>query len=585
MKALKSLRPYFYRYRYRLLAGLVITAVARLFTLYVPELVKEATNHIETFLLTDGISTKIIQRQLLFSILKIIGASLLAAGFTFMMRQTIIVVSRWIEYDMKNAIYLQYQRLTQAFFKRNRTGDLMNRISEDVSKVRLYAGPAIMYGVNALTLIIFIVPLMFYISPSLSMYVLLPLPFLSFAIYKLSQSIHRQTHIVQQFLSKLNTEAQEAFSGIGVITAYNLQPQFVQEFYALSEEGKDKNMDLARLQAMFFPLMLLLIGASNVLVIYIGGKQYMDGSIADFGTLVQFLLYVNLLTWPVTSVGWITNIVKQAEASQQRINEFLHIEPEIFDPNPKANLNINGAIRFDSVSFTYPDTGITAIKDLSFELKDGQTLAIIGATGSGKTTVLDLICRVYDPDQGKIFIDDKNLKNLPLSQLRSQIGYVPQDAFLFSESIRDNIAFGVDYAEEQAVINAAKIAHVHHNIINFKSGYDTILGERGISLSGGQKQRISIARALIKKPKLLLFDDCLSAVDTETEEKILNGIKAYSKQITTIIVSHRISAAQHADQVIVLKDGRIAETGTHEQLILQKGYYYELYQIQLKDKK
>lgn len=583
MKELQQLNTYFYTYKGRLLLGLFITIIARIFALLSPMFIGDSVTIIKKYLSEATQDFEQVETELLLNILYIIGATLLAAFFTFLMRQTFIVVSRHIEFDLKNDIYKQYQRLSLDFYKKNRTGDLMNRISEDVSKVRMYIGPAIMYSTSTLTLFVVIISYMVYKAPLLTLYAIAPLPILSVTIYKLSAAIHKRSTIVQEYLSKLTTFTQENFSGISVIKAYGIEPMVQDKFEHLSEGSKEKNIDLARVQALFFPLMVLLIGISNIMVVYIGGKQYIDGTITELGTIVEFLIYVNMLTWPVAIVGWVTSIVQQAEASQKRINEFLKEQPSIIN-TVEQKTPITGKISFNNVSFTYPDTNITALKDISFSVKPGQTLAIIGNTGSGKSTILELIGRLYDVSQGNIAIDDQDIKNLNLDTVRNAIGYVPQDSFLFSDTLQNNITFGKASATIEEVENAAKMADVHRNIVSFSEGYQTVLGERGISLSGGQKQRVSIARALIKNPKIFLFDDCLSAVDTETEEKILNNLKQTSKAKTTIIVSHRISAIKNADHVLVLEQGKIIQQGTHNELINQKGYYQELYNKQLLEK-
>jgi len=575
MKELQHLNKYFLKYKTHLLIGSLITVVARIFLLFTPRYIKEIFVTIEKY--SENIITKdVFKTELTEAILYIIGAAITAGILTFFMRQTIINVSRYIEYDLKNEIYAQYQKLSLNFYKKNRTGDLMNRISEDVGRVRMYAGPALMYSVNTITLFIIVLIYMFSEAPKLAFYTIAPLPILSIIIYKLSREIHKRSTIVQEYLSKLSTYTQESFSGISVIKAYGIEPLTATNFETLSATSKEKQISLAKVQALFFPMMILLIGASNLLVIYIGGMQYINGEIESLGTIAEFIIYVNMLTWPVATVGWVTSIVQQAEASQKRINEFLKIEPEIKN-TVNNHTEITGDITFNKVSFTYDDTNIQALKSVSFSIKEGETLAILGKTGSGKSTTLDLIGRLYDIDAGSITINNTEITQLNLDDLRNSIGYVPQDAFLFSDSIKNNIRFGKEEATDDDVIEAAKNAQVHKNIIKFNEGYNTVLGERGITLSGGQKQRVSIARAIIKSPKILLFDDCLSAVDTETEEKILKNINKLSKGKTTIIVSHRISSAKNADKIIVLENGKIVQKGNHDSLINLEGYYKDLY--------
>ncbi|MCB0455751.1 MAG: ABC transporter ATP-binding protein [Aequorivita sp.] len=583
MKELKYLNKYFLKYKGRLLLGVFITIIATVFKLVIPMKVGDSLTAVKQYINGEITDIGIVKHELLINILLLLGAALLSAFFTFMMRQTFIVVSRYVEYDLKNEIFQHYEKLSLGFYKQNRTGDLMNRISEDVSKVRMYVGPALMYSITTITLFIVVVSYMFYKAPILTLYAIAPLPILSIAIYKLSVLINHRTTIVQQYLSKLTTFTQESFSGIAVIKAYGIEPRTNSNFEELAEGSKVKNIDLAKVQALFFPLMMLLIGVSNILVIYIGGTRYINGQIAEFGTIVEFLIYVNMLTWPVAVVGWVTSMVQQAEASQKRINEFLETEPSIQNL-VKENTPINGSIQFNNLTFTYPDTGIIALKDVSFSVKPGETLAIIGNTGSGKSTILELIGRLYDVEEGMLKIDNCAIRNLNLEDLRNSIGYVPQDAFLFSDSLRNNIRFGKEKASEEEVIKAAKNAAVHKNIIDFNKGYDTILGERGITLSGGQKQRVSIARAIIKDPKILLLDDCLSAVDTETEEEILQNLNRISKNKTTIIVSHRISSVKNANKIIVLEEGKIIQQGTHNELVNSDGYYKELYAKQLLEK-
>jgi ATP-binding cassette subfamily B protein len=581
MKELQHLNKYFFKYKKQLLLGILITVIARIFLLFTPRYVREIFVVIEKHL-KGTFNEQAVKAELTEVILYIVGASIIAAILTFFMRQYIINVSRYIEYDLKNEIYDQYQKLSLNFYKKNRTGDLMNRISEDVGNVRMYAGPAIMYSINTVTLFVIALIYMFNEAPKLALYTVLPLPLLSIVIYKLSKEIHNRSTIVQQFLSKLSAFTQESFSGISVIKAYGIEPQTSVNFKSLSAESKEKQISLAKVQAWFFPMMILLIGASNLLVIYIGGMQYINGEIESLGTIAEFIIYVNMLTWPVATVGWVTSIVQQAEASQKRINEFLKLEPEIKN-TVEVPTEIKGDIKFNKVSFTYDDTNIQALNNVSFHIKEGETLAILGKTGSGKSTILDLIGRLYDIDNGTILINDIPIKNHNLTCLRNSIGYVPQDAFLFSDSIKNNIKFGKPDATDDEVIDAAKNAQVHKNIINFNKGYDTILGERGITLSGGQKQRVSIARAIIKAPEILLFDDCLSAVDTETEEKILKNLIKITQGKTAIIVGHRVSSAKNAHKIIVLDNGAIVQEGTHESLINVEGYYQHLYLKQLSE--
>ena len=583
MKELKYLNPYFIKYRGRLLLGVFITIVATVFKLVVPMKIGDSVTVVKQYLNGEVTDLAVVKHELLINIVLLLGAALLSGFFTFMMRQTFIVVSRYVEYDLKNEIFRHYEKLHLGFYKQNRTGDLMNRISEDVSKVRMYVGPALMYSITTITLFIVVVTYMFIKDPILTLYAIAPLPILSVAIYRLSVLINQRTTIVQQYLSKLTTFTQESFSGIAVIKAYGIEPRTNTNFEALAEGSKIKNIDLAKVQALFFPLMMLLIGVSNILVIYIGGSRYINGQILEFGTIVEFLIYVNMLTWPVAVVGWVTSMVQQAEASQKRINEFLQVKPAIENLVVEST-HIIGNIAFNNLSFTYPDTGITALKNISFSVKPGETLAIVGNTGSGKSTVLELIGRLYDVEDGMITIDEIPIRKVNLNDLRNSIGYVPQDAFLFSDSLRNNIRFGKEDASEKEVIAAAKNAAVHNNIVGFNNGYDTVLGERGISLSGGQKQRVSIARAILKDPKILLLDDSLSAVDTETEEEILQNLHRISKEKTTLLVSHRISSVKHATKIIVLEDGKIIQQGTHHQLINVEGYYKELYSKQLSEK-
>ena len=579
MRALQYLNRYLKKYRFLLLLGLLFTVSSRVFAVLAPSLVGDSITAIEQFIRSGETDLTDIKRLLLTNIALIVAAALISGIFTFSMRQTIINVSRHIEYDLKNTVYNHYQKLSLRFYKQNRVGDLMSRISEDVSRVRMYVGPALMYSINTITLFVIVISYMVSVAPKLTLYTLLPLPILSFLIYRLSRAIHERSTLVQQMLSKLSTFSQESFSGINVIKSYAIEPNRTVEMASISKESRTKNMSLVQVQAWFFPMMILLIGISNVLVIFIGGNQYMNGQI-ELGVLAEFIIYVNMLTWPVATVGWVTSIIQQAEASQKRINEFLGQEPDIQD-GITANKKITSIdISFDKVNFIYDDTGIQALKDVSFKLPSGKTLAVMGPTGSGKTTLLQLLSKTYLPHSGKVSLGNSALQDYPQHDIREIMGVVPQQPFLFSDTIAHNIRFGKPDATEEEIEKAAKQASVHANIVGFKAGYETMLGERGITLSGGQKQRVSIARALIKNPKILLLDDCLSAVDTETEEAILNELKKNNKDTSTIIVCHRVSSAKNADYILVLKDGEIAQYGTHKELVNKAGYYKELYEEQ-----
>jgi ATP-binding cassette subfamily B protein len=552
---------------------------SRVFAVVAPSLVGDSITAIEQFIRSGEANLTDIKILLLTNIALIIGAALISGLFTFSMRQTIINVSRHIEYDLKNNVYDHYQKLSLRFFKRNRVGDLMSRISEDVSRVRMYVGPALMYSINTVTLFIIVISYMVSVAPKLTLYTLLPLPILSFLIYRLSRAIHERSTLVQQMLSKLSAFSQESFSGINVIKSYAIEKNRTSGMVSISKESRNKNMSLVKVQAWFFPLMILLIGISNVLVIFIGGNQYINGQI-ELGVLAEFIIYVNMLTWPVATVGWVTSIVQQAEASQKRINEFLSQKPDIQDCIKATKKLSNFNISFDNVNFTYDDTGVKALKNVSFKLQSGKTLAVMGPTGSGKTTILQLLSKTYLPNSGKVSLGDFSLEEYAQKDIREIMGVVPQQPFLFSDTIAHNISFGKPNANKLEIEKAAKQASVHSNIVDFKRGYETMLGERGITLSGGQKQRVSIARALIKRPKILLLDDCLSAVDTETEEAILNGLRENNKDTSTVIVCHRVSSAKNADYILILKDGEIAEYGTHEDLVSKAGYYKELYEEQ-----
>jgi ATP-binding cassette subfamily B protein len=571
MIELKHLNKYLLKYKFKIIIGIFITIIARIFALVAPNLIGDSITLIENYLFSSDIELVIVKKKLLSNILIIVVSAIIAGIFTFIMRQMLINVSRYIEFDLKNEIYKKYQTLSFDFYKNNRTGDLMNRISEDVSKVRMYIGPAIMYTINTFALFTIVISYMISVAPKLTMYTLIPLPILSFIIYKISIIINLKSKTVQEYLSKLTTYTQESFSGVKIIKTYTVENNINKELNKLANTSREKNMSLVKIQAWFFPLMILLIGISNILVVFIGGRQYMNNEI-ELGVLAEFIIYVNMLTWPVATVGWVTSIIQQAEASQKRINEFLKTKSSIVDCS-KNNIKIEGKIEFKNIEFTYPETQINACKNISFSVKKGNSLAIMGDIGSGKTTLLELLCRIYDPINGEILIDNTNIKNINIKELKNSIGYVPQSTFLFSESIEKNIKFGKNNASLNEVEIAAKNACLSSDIDMFKDGFKTLLGERGVNLSGGQKQRLAIARAIIKRPKILILDDSLSAVDTETEEKILSNINNISKNITLIIATHRISSAKNCDKILIINNGKVLEYGSHHELIKKNGYY------------
>jgi ATP-binding cassette, subfamily B, multidrug efflux pump len=555
-------------------------SVSNVFGVYSVTYIGEAIDYLKK-ILTEPASVADPYHELLIFGFLIILLALISGFFLFLTRQTIIVMSRLIEFDLKNEIYDHYQKLDQAFYKRNNTGDLMNRITEDVGRVRMYIGPAIMYIVNTLITFMLTIVVMLKIDLTLTIYVLLPLPLLAISIYYVSNTINKKSTKVQEKLSDITTQAQEAFSGIRVLKAYGREKASLKEFEKQSIDYKNLNMGLVKTESLFQPFMILLIGLSTIFTIYIGGMQVIKGTIT-FGSIAIFVVFVNKLTWPIASLGWVTSLIQRAAASQTRINEFLQTKPEI----QNAELNptvIAGKIEFKNVSFTYPDSGIEALKNISFLVRSGASLAIIGRTGSGKSTIANLLCRLYDADSGQILIDDKNISSLNLENLREQTGYVPQEVFLFSDTIGANIGFGLkgnDHTKDK-VETAAKNAVIYDNINSFPEKFETIVGERGITLSGGQKQRVSIARAIVKEPRLLIFDDCLSAVDTDTEEQILNNLKKIMKDKTSVIISHRVSSVKNADSIIVLDNGNIVEQGTHKELLEKNGIYYSLYKMQL----
>ena len=583
MKELKYLNKFFLKYRNRIVIGVLITIIARVFALVAPNLIGDSITLIEKYFLLEEISRENLEKNLLNNILLIIGSALTAAVFTFLMRQTLINMSRFIEFDLKNVIYSKYQELDQTFYKVNRTGDLMNRISEDVSKVRMYVGPALMYTINTATLFVIIISYMISVSPSLTLYTIIPLPFLSYLIFKLSKHINIKSKSVQESLSKLTTFTQESFSGISVIKSNTIEDVVVNQMSEYSDDTKQKNIDLAKFQSWFFPLMILLIGISNLIVIFVGGNKYIIGEI-ELGILAEFIIYVNMLTWPVATVGWVTSIVQQAEASQKRINEFLKQKTRIENLN-KKQYEIFGDIKFEHVTYEYEETNIKALNNLSFEIKKGQSLGILGGVGTGKSTIAELIVRNFDPTIGKVFIDGKNLRKHNLDLIRKNVGYVPQSTFLFSDTILNNIKFGNPESSFEKIIKYAKISNVHDDIMKFGEQYNSVLGERGINISGGQKQRIAIARAMIKEPSILILDDSLSAVDTKTEDLIFKNVFKKESTSTKIIISHRVSTLKYCDNIIVLKDGEIIQSGNHNKLKNETGYYKEIYSEQMEAKK
>ncbi len=582
MKELRKLNKYLYKYRFKLLAGLLITIVSRIFSLVTPRFVGDSLTLIENYISNNSIVVGDLRQTLFINISIIIGASLIAGFFTFLMRQTIINVSRYIEFDIKNEIFSHYQTLDQDFYKKNRTGDLMNRISEDVSRTRMYFGPVLMYSTNAVVLFVVIISYMFTIEPKLTLYTLIPLPLLSIIIYKISNIINIKSTKVQESLSDLSSHSQQSFSGISILKSFNIQQIIYNQFDKLSYISFKNNLSLAKVQAWFFPLIIFLIGLSNLIVIYIGGNLYINDRI-EIGVVAEFIIYVNMLTWPVTLVGWVTATVKQAEASQKRINEFLNENSSIKDGLKSLNLNKAFDIKFQNVNFIYKKTGIKVFNSFNLKITKGEKLGIIGNVGSGKTTLLDLISRIYDPDKGEITFDNNNIKDYKTEDIRGKVSYVPQNNFLFSDSIEKNIGFGNINANHDKVIDAAKKSEIHDEITKFKNGYQTILGERGVTLSGGQIQRVSISRSFLKDASIFLFDDCFSSLDSDTEEKIISNLNRYFKNKTVVIVSHRLSCLKYSDRIIVLKEGKIIQEGNHSKLIGIEGYYKDLYYKQMKE--
>lgn len=580
MKSLNYLNKYFLKYKWRLLLGIFFIGISNYFAIDSFIYARKAVDFINSN--SSNKDNDFILNHLLQYAAIIIGLAILSGVFLFFTRQTIIVMSRLIEFDLKNEIYAKYQQLDTAFYKRNNTGDLMNRISEDVGRVRMYLGPAVMYLLNSFFRFILIITAMLSVNYDLTIYVLLPLPVLAIAIYIVSNIINTKGTLIQEQLSKITTQAQEAFSGIRVLKAYGREKHAVDEFELHSIEYRKLSMGLVKTESLFQPIMILLIGFSTVFIVYKGGMLAIEEKIS-YGNILEFVLYVNALTWPIASLGWVTSLIQRAAVSQNRINKFLEIPLEIKN-SIESNTNLMGDIEFKNVNFTYPDSGIQALKDISFSVKKSSSVAIIGRTGSGKSTIANLICRLYDADTGEILINGNNIKKINLHGIRSEIGYVPQEVFLFSDTIKNNIGFSLDNYDDTIIEEAAKDAAIYSNIMDFPLKFETIVGERGVTLSGGQKQRISIARAIIKKPQLLILDDCLSAIDTETEDKILNNFKKIMHGKTTIIISHRVSSVMDADIIIVLDGGQIIEQGNHSDLINKKGTYFKLFKLQQLEK-
>jgi len=585
MKHLAVLNKYFLRYKWRFLLGLICTVVSIVFSVFQPIMVRQIfdllAQNLNNYHLISDTNLKTIFHSDFSKVLAFYGVmllvfALLSGFFLYLQRQSLIVMSRHIEFDLKNEIYQHYQLLDLNFFKMHRTGDLMSRITEDVSRVRMYVGPAIMYATRTIFMLVIVVYLMIDVNPLLTLYTLSPLPFLALIIYYVNHIIHRKSEKIQAQLSNITSIAQESYSGIRVIKSYVQEEGMIEHFEKASEDYKISSVSLAKTDALFQPSMALMIGLSVLLTIFIGGVQVIRGNIT-VGNLAEFVIYVNMLMFPFLSIGMVASMIQRASASQKRLNEFLDIKPNIYNRPDARSIAVKGEVVFKNVSFTYPHTGIQAIQNFNLTVKPGEKVAVIGRTGSGKSTLAQLLIRMYDPQEGEVMLDGMDLRTLKLEDLRTQISYVPQDVFLFSDTITNNIRFGTPEANEETVRRAARQASVEKDILGFPEGFDTVVGERGVTLSGGQKQRISIARGLIKDPNLLVFDDCLSAVDARTEKEIIGNLYAYLKDKTAIIITHRIFALFEFDKIIVLDDGRIVETGTHDELLSLNGYYAELY--------
>lgn len=601
MKSLKHLNKYLIKYKYRLGLGILFVAISNVFGLYPAQIIRETFNLVETKLTGEKIDSGSFLAQLfnelsfekaiLFFGLIVFGLAIAKGVFTFFTRQTVIIMSRLIEYDLKNEIFNHYQLLDTSFYKENNTGDIMNRISEDVSKVRMYLGPGIMYSVNMVMLFSLVVPVMFSINVKLTLYSLIPLPILSILIYFISNKINKQSEKIQAQLSNITTISQETYSGIRILKSFVKEAFFISKLANENETYRTYTLNLVKTHSFFIPVMMLLIGLSTIFTIYIGGSEYIaqanDPTIPmedklSLGNILEFVFYINMLTWPVTAIGWVTSIIQRAAASQKRINEFLSTTPKIINPT-EDSLTLKGGIQFKDVSFTYPESGITALKNISFDVNPGENLAVVGKTGSGKSSIINLILRNYDTSSGNVLIDNEDISKINLNALREDIGFVPQEVFLFSDTIENNIAFGYknELPDKSVIEQAAKDAAIYSSIVEFPDSFKTKIGERGITLSGGQKQRISIARAIVKQPKILIFDDCLSAVDTETEDIILNNLKKVMKGKTSLIVSHRVSSVKHADKILVIENGEIVESGTHDELLTAKKSYFKMYEKQM----